>query len=143
MIGHKMIKDEILKTEQTLSERGIPEDSFWTVTFTDGSEISEQETKWILFSEEKEVRYLGKKKMVLVSKFPVKKIKCVFESMETEIEVPEGCQAYQAIRSEALFIQEQTKNRIVGRLIGVIKDNEVIEERFINGIQNKVEGFKK
>lgn len=139
-----MISEIIEKTIQTLQERGIPENSFFSVIFEDGSEVTEKDTNWSTFSEKKEVDYFSNKKVVKVSKYPVKLLKCFHEGIEASIEVPKDCQAYQAIRSETLIIQgAERKNRIIGRVIGIVKGDEVIEELFLNGIQFKVEGFKK
>lgn len=145
MIGiFKMISKKIQRTNKTLEERGIPSDSFFSLVFEDGSEISERETTWGFLCEKKEVDYLGGRKIVNFSKFPVKEIRCSFEGLEAKIEVPNGCQVYQSIRSETLIIpNSQRKDRIIGRIIGIIKDGEVIEEQFLNGLQFKIEGFRK
>ena len=119
-------------------------DSFFEIKLEDGSYMSEKETKLSSISEIKKVKFLGKEKTVSACKFKLKSIKCFHEGMEAEIEIPYGCQAYQAIRSEAVIIKDiQRKDRILGRIIGVIKNDEVIEEKFINGIELKVQGFKK
>lgn len=139
-----MTAEKIRKTNRTLEERGISEDSFFTLVFEDGSEITEKEANWSSICEKKEVDYFGARKIVNFSKFPVKIIKCFHEGLQSQIEVPEGARAYQAIRSESLIIgNSQKKGRIIGRTIGIIKGGEVLEEHFLNGIQFKVEGFKK
>ena len=137
------IADKIIKTTQTLEERGIPNDSYFEVIFEDGSEINEKEANWSSFSEKKEVSYLDIKKIVRISKFPVKNIKCFYKGLNAEIEVPKDCQAYQAIRSNTTIVPTiLQKNETVGRIIGIIRNNEVIEEKFLNGIQFRVEGIK-
>jgi hypothetical protein len=138
-----MITDEIQKTTQSLEERGIPNDSFWTAIFEDDSEITEKETNWSFFSDKKIVEYLDKKKMVNISKFPVKKLTCILEGLKAEIDVPEGCQVYQAVRSEAIIVPNfQRKDRIIGRIIGIVKNDKIIEELYINALTLKIEGFK-
>lgn len=138
-----MIADEIEKTNQSLEERGIPNDSFWTALFADGSEITENETNWSFFSDKKIVEYLDTKKMVNISKYPIKKLTCVLDGLKAEVNILEGCQAYQAIRSEAIIVPNfQRKDRIIGRIIGIVKDDKIIEELYINGLTLKVEGFK-
>jgi hypothetical protein len=139
-----MTANEIERTTQTLEERGMPQNSYFAVIFTDGSELTEKEANWSSFCEKKEVDYFDIKKLVSVSKYPLKKISCFHEGLEASIDVPEDCEAYQALRGEALIVPEHgRKDRIVGRIIGIIKDGVVVEEIFIDAIQLKLTGFKK
>ena len=115
----------------------------WEIILKDNSTISEEETRWIDISELKEVTYFGKKKSVYVCKFLVKKIKCYLDDFEAEIEVPDNCFVYQANRGETIIASnEERKSRILGKLLGIIKNGEVVEEKYINLVENKVEGFK-
>ncbi len=139
-----MITEQIPKTEKSIEERGVPKDSYFSIVFADDSFTNELEVNWSSFCEQKEVKYLNNKKTVNVSKHPVKSISCYHEGLQTKIEVPEGCEAYQAILSETVIIPNvQRSDRILGRIIGIIKDGEVIEEHFLNSIEYRIQGFKK
>lgn len=138
-----MISNDILKTDKTLKERGIPEDSFFEVVFTDGSTVSEKDVSWRSFSHNQIADYLGREKMYFISNHQIKSIRITLGGMETEIEVPEGMEAYQYMRSERLVTNGVDQNSIVGRGIGIIKDGIVIEERFINSIEGCITGIRK
>jgi hypothetical protein len=139
-----MISETIKKSERPIEERGVPKDSYFSIVFADESEISEKEISWSSICEQKEVNSLNGKKVVNISKHPVKLIKCYHEGMEAQIEVPEGCEAYQAIRSETVIIPSVQRNdRILGRVIGIVKDGEIIEEHFLNSVEFRVQGFRK
>ena len=139
-----MITDAIKKTEQTLEERGLQPDSYYHIVFSDGSEITEKESNWSDFSTLKRVSYKGMKKSVMSSNHPIKTIPIFHGELSTKVDVSEGQEVYQAIRSETLFMPNGSKqSRIIGRVVGIIRDGEVIEERFINGMHNSILGFRK
>lgn len=139
-----MTSDKIVKTTQSLKERGLPENSYFRVVFLDGSEIDEMNTNWSLLSEKKVVKYFGKEKVVHSCKYPVKSIEAFHEGLNKKIEIPEGCEAYQAIRGDTILILNYKRlDRVIGRIIGFVKNGEVIEEYFLNGLSNNVEGIKK
>ncbi len=134
----------ILKTHKSLKDRGLPNNSFFSLQFTDKSSCSEHDTSWIGMSERREVDYFGSKKIVHVCSHNVKKISVSHEEMNISINVPTGCEVYQSVRAETVFLHNgQKEYRIVGRIIGLVKDGEVIEEQFINGLQREVTGLKK
>jgi hypothetical protein len=84
------------------------------------------------------------KKIVNISKLPIKIVRCFYAGLNAEIEVPKDCQVYQSITSESLLILDVSRrDRVIGRTIGMIKDNEVVEEKHINAIELKIEGFRK
>lgn len=139
------VAEQILTETKSLEERGIPADSFFQVFFTDGSSISEKNANWSAMSEDmRAVNYFGNKKSVRVLKFPASKISMHHEDLYAEIEIPEGCQVFQAIRAETMFLPNGTsKPRTIGRVIGLVRDGEVIEEQFLNGLQHEVLGVRK
>lgn len=138
-----MIAEAIQKTDKTLEERGLPEDSFFEVVFADGSWTSERYVNWSSISEEIRVEYFGGTKTVFVCKLPVKRIEVHHEGLVASLDVSEGCQVFQAVRSESIITDGKKENRILGRVIGLVKDGEVIEEQFINEIMNEVLGTRK
>ena len=120
------------------NSKGIPHSMLETF-FTDGSSIKETECSWGSISKEKRVRYFGENKVVFVCVFPVEKIVVTFGEMKEEI-LSRGCEMYQAIRSNIVV---GSSPEILGRCVGLVKDNEVIEEIFLNGKQNEVMGMRK
>lgn len=137
-----MIKDDIQIEEKTLEERDLPSDSFFTVVFIDGSIITEHEYNWSSIASEVRVKYKNGNKTVYRCIYPVSKITINHGELETEIEVPEGYEVYQAIRGQATILGGKNSRQILGRCVGLIKDGEVVEERFLNGSENIVQGWK-
>ncbi len=139
-----MIADQIQKTNQTLEERGLSPDSYFEVVFADGSAISEKDVNWSEFAVQKEAEFVDKKKVFYVSKFPVKSIRISFAGKEIYIDsIPEDAEVYQFIRSERLLATGIDQQTVVGRGVGLIKNGCVIEERFINALENSIQGVRK
>ena len=138
-----MIADNIEKEIKSLEERGLPSDSFFTVFFRDGSNISEKECNWSAIASEVRVKYQDWNKTVIRCIYPVKKITINHGELYTEIEVPEDCEVYQAIRGQATILGNRNDRQILGRAVGLIKDGEVVEERFLNGSENITQGWRK
>lgn len=137
------ISDTIERARYSLKERGIPDHSHFRVSFGDGSERTEHDTNWSSFSESVVVGYFGVQKRVWLSKHPVARIEANHDGLQGVIDVPVGCRAYQAIRGETTITGSGRQDRIIGRTIGVVKDGEVIEELYINGLTFRVEGLRK
>ena len=138
-----MISDSIQKTNKTLVERGIPDDSYFEVVFNDGSKVTEMETSWSLFSHKKVVDYMGNQKMCFVSDVQIKSIQIFLNGLQTKIEVPFGVEVYQFMRSERLVAKDNDESKVIGRGIGLIKNDEIIEERYIDAVENQVKGVRK
>ena len=137
-----MINESIpkIKRENTLHEQ-----THFEVIFFDGSIANEQDTNWSSFSQEKNVKYQGGTKTVYVSNLPIKSITITHGELKTSIDIPEGHEVYQACKSESIFGPngEKMLDRINGRVVGLIKDNEVIEERYLDGRGHQILGFRK
>lgn len=136
------LADQIPRAEETLEQRGIPAGSFFEVAFVDGSVVTEKEVNWSDMAVIRRVRYFGGTKTVFVSKLHLACITVYHEGMEAHVDVPEGCEGYQAIRSEARLIDGRKEQRIIGRVVGIVKDGEVIEEQFINEVEHTVLGTR-
>lgn len=136
------LANTIERTAKTLEERGLPADSFFEVFFTDGSTITEKEVNWSAMAQERRVAYFEGTKAVYVSTLPIAQISVYHGGLEAHIAVPEGCEAYQAVRSETVILDGRKHNRIVGRAVGIVKNGEVIEEQFINDIEHVVLGMR-
>lgn len=136
--------DQIERTSKTLEERGIAGDSFFVVTFIDGSSVTEKDVDWSSVAEERRVEYFEGTKTVFLCTMPVSRIYARHGDLEASIDVPEGCQAFQAIRSEAVLSSLAEKKTVcIGRTIGIVNDGIVIEEKFLNGVEHIVNGTKK
>ncbi len=140
-----MIAESIKREEASLSERGISDDSFWEVEFADNSVISEKEANWSELSEQTLVKFNDGNKMVMLSKYPIKKIKIVLKELETSLEIEEEDEKiYQAIKAQTIFYPGGDKvDRQVGRIVGRVKNGEVIEEKFLSPLTSEIVGFKK
>jgi hypothetical protein len=114
--------------------------SNFQIILIDGRVFTEN---WSDISIEKTVKYGKGTKIVFVCKFPAKQITINHEELTTNIDIPENCEVYQSIRGETLFLPDGTKkNKIAGRTVGLVKNGEIIEERFLDSSQNIISGFK-
>jgi hypothetical protein len=111
------------------------------VTLSDGTIITDRD--WSSMSECIQVGYFGGKKTVRLLNYDAVFIEAEYKGLGAYSYVPEGCRVYQAIRSEALITVNERKDRILGRIIGIVRDGEVIEEQSLNGMLNRVEGLRK
>lgn len=110
----------------------------------DGSEVTDAQSSWSEISDMIRVRYFDNPKTVFVCNLSVKKICVTNGELSAEIDVPEGAQVYYAIRSETiLFSSREKAEQVLGNVVGLVKDGEVIEERFLNSQQNEVVGVRK
>lgn len=138
-----MISDQIEKTDKTLEERGLPADSYFEVEFFDGSKVSEKNVNWSALCEKLEVAKGSYVQYCMASKFPIKNISIYLNGMKAEIfDIPESLKVYQFVRSERLLAKDINKYTLVGRGIGIIKNGSVVEERFINALENCVQGMR-
>lgn len=139
----RAILNNVVRTEKTLAERGLPEGSFFAVFFEDGSGLLEHSVNWSTISERRVIRCLGADRAVNVCTLRIMIISAVHEGLYSEITLEAGEEAYQGIRSETLISGGERRNRVLGRFIGKIRDGEIIEEHFLNGLTQTIEGFKK
>lgn len=135
---------ESLKTEsKNLEERGLPKDSFFHVHFKDGSDRTEHDLNWSEMSEKVVVDFFGQQKVVAISVHPIVKLRVKHGELETEIEVNSGEKIYQAMTSQAIYRNNgTTSNKVIGRIVGKVKDGKVIEERFIDGRTGEITGLR-
>jgi hypothetical protein len=96
---------------------------------------------WSDISTQKLVKYQDSNKIVYVCNLEVEKIKIKLKDLETEMVVPEGCDVYFAKKAQISSLQKE--ETFVGLIAGLIKDGEVVEERFINNIAHEIMGFRK
>jgi hypothetical protein len=115
----------------------------YIVTHKNGKTFHSSKTRWTDHAEKIVASLNGQAKYVYASKDSVKKIHVKYKGMEHEIEVPEGHRVYQAILSETLVKNDVSDPpRVLGIIMGLVKDNEVVEEYFMDGMMNQMVGFK-
>ena len=73
----------------------------------------------------------------------IKHIKVVHSGLETEFDVPDDCRVYQSVHGNSTYIPGgAATHSTVGRFVGLIKNNRIIEERFLNAVEGIVVGFR-
>jgi uncharacterized protein YxjI len=118
--------------------------SNFEITSDKGKVFHEIKIPWSDISTERVVKIGDKTKIVRVNNSPASKITVKHNELETTLEIPEGCEVYQCINAESTFIgNKKMSDNIIGRTVGIIKDGEIIEERFLNGQTHSVIGWKK
>jgi hypothetical protein len=137
------IADKIKKERQTLEERGLNKESYFSVQFSDDSQRTEHDTSWHSISDPVKVEHPGGDKIVLVCSYPVKELSVSHNGKKIGVVLKKDEQAYQAIRASTTFFPGGSKKtEILGRIVGKIKSGKVIEEYFINDITGEVSGFR-
>jgi len=139
----KLLAEKIKKEKRSLEQRGLPSHSFFDCHFKDESKRTEHDTNWSEISEEKIVKFGDSFKIVKICNLPLKKLKVSHREKSFEIELKEGEEVYQAVKSQTFFLSNgKNKTRIMGRIIGRVKDDKVIEEIFINDLDGEIIGIK-
>ena len=136
----EQIQKEILGTK----ERGIPQNSYFEVIFEDNSFTTEKEINWSSISEQVVVKFGERTKVVMLCNVPVKTAKCYAGDLQIEVtpDLTKGDKVYQAVISTSTFIPGRpTVNQHVGRLLGVVRDGQVIEEKYIDLRTNETHGI--
>ena len=113
----------------------------FTILLKDGSSL--KNCDWGSISTQKRVKYQDGFKTIFSCNLNVLKIKIELGELETEIEVPDDYEVYQAIRGQTTFLNGESDKQILGRVVGLVKDGEVVEERFLNLPENIISGWRK
>lgn len=117
--------------------------SYFHIKLHSGEEKHERDFNWHSISSQKRVGYMEFTKTVFICNDDVQTINIEHEGQHLSLDVPAGHQVYQAIRSETLFTPNSGKtDRVIGRVVGLVKDDMVVEEYFINSMQNTILGFR-
>lgn len=126
-----------------VAKRPLTADSFFEIKFADGSSRKEIDTNWSSFCQEKEVDFFGKKKRVRVSRFKASEITIRHGKLETTIFLNDDEEVYQSTLSQTTFYPGGMKqDRILGRIVGIVKNDKVIEERFLSSTTNEILGIR-
>jgi len=124
-------------------EHRFDENSFFEITLNSGEIINENDYRFIDFSTEKLVKYRDSNKIVKLCNLPAVSIKVKHHNLKHEMKIPKDCQMYQCIRSYSEITNGNVKSEIIGRVIGLVKNGEVIQEIYLDGQLNEVFGFCK
>jgi hypothetical protein len=126
-----------------MAERGLRDDSFFTITLGDKSEHREHDVCWRDISEAKFVKYDGASKRVHVCKFPIKKVVVQHGDLKVSLDVKKGQEVYQSVCARTSFaVGQKPRNKVIGRKVGIVKDGVVVEEYFLDVENNTVSGIK-
>lgn len=117
-------------------------DSYYQVTFPDGTIVDSNNMSWQFCSTKKTVQKYGRFKLVYANKIPIKSVLIHHQGIEKSLEVPEGYNIFQSITMETIFSNGNIKEIMTGRTVGLIKNDIITEEYFINGDLREVIGFK-
>jgi hypothetical protein len=116
--------------------------SFYTITLRDGTSLHSDDISWHDHSEKMKVSRRGNTSLVYASTTPIKSITVHHHGLEKSVEIPEGCRIFQSTAARTTFSGDKSKNEILGRTIGIIKDNTVVEEYNLNIEARTITGFK-
>ncbi len=116
------------------------EDGF-TLLLRNGTVINNAE--WVDISEQKRVIYQDGTKTVNICKYDVQSIIIKHGELQTNVDIPAEYQCYYAIRAQKTLIMAEDRDAILGRVVGLVKGDEVVEERFLNAYEGHVQGWKK
>lgn len=136
------VMHHIGKETKSLGDRGLPDHSHFELHIGDDV-AKEHTTNWSDLSELREVTKAGQPFSAHVCRHNATSITVYHSGLETTIDIPEGYEVYQAVQSTFAFLSGgKSSNVITGRIVGLIKDGEVVEERFLSEAENRVIGFK-
>lgn len=117
--------------------------STYTATFHNKS-IKTDEHSWAEMATIKVVKHFagGTRRVAVVGGIKMFHVK--HKGMDVQLSVPDGAEIYQAIREEVIFLPNGHKiERTRGHLVGIVKDGEIIEERFMNSMDGQIYGARK
>ena len=138
-----MIKETLPIETKSLKERGIHDESYFHVVFSDGGEAKEHDTNWSDIAEETVIIHMGKKKMCNLSTKPIKTISIICKYLNTSIDLQEGERVYQSIKSSLkLDGSGNQTSKIIGRTVGIVKNGAMVEERFLSTETNQIFGIR-
>ncbi len=139
----KKMADQCKKETASLHDRGLHDQTFFHVVFEDGSDRKEHDLNWSEISVEQVVNHFGHQKIARVSNVPVKSVTISHNGMTATLSPKKGEKIYQAVRSITSFKADGTPvNFVIGRVVGRVKDGEVVEELFIDGRTNETFGLR-
>ncbi len=125
-------------------KKDIHKDSFFELHLKNGDYLHERNHSWHKMSREKRVKYMGGFRIVKVLNHKADKVSLTHNFLKTSISVPDDCEVYIATGCVDSFTKEGAKHtEIVAKYVGLIKDDEIIEERLLDIATGCVAGFKK
>jgi hypothetical protein len=116
--------------------------SSYTLTFPDGTTTNSNDIGWQEISSKVKVTRNGKVVQAYVSFAPISSIYVSHNGLEKSLDVPHDCGVFQSVTARTTFIGDTLKTEEIGRTIGLVKDNIVIEEYNLSSETNSINGFK-
>ena len=133
-IFNKKLAEQIPKRKESIIP---PQNGSFEVIFSDKSKAHEKDYSWNDLSDYVTVDFMGRPRVVKLCKYQIKSITVQHQNVTTTIEPEDGDRVYTSIRSMATHSE---KNIILGRVVGVVRNGKVIEEKFIG--PDDVQGIK-
>ena len=117
--------------------------NYFEITLPDDSVINERDCSWEELSSDVLIDFLGHQKVVQLAWYPFKKIVIHHGELETELYPNKDEKVYQGYKSVVQRKKDDTlEEHVVGRIVGLVRDGRVTEERFLNELSGIVEGVK-
>ena len=120
----------------------MKQDSYYKIILKDSRTITSEEMSWKANSDEVLVNYNNKKRLLYVSRLPILKIFAFHDGLHSELKVKEGEKVYQSMISETIVVNEHNTSKVLARVIGLVKDGKIIEEKILDGRTSQVIGFR-
>ena len=137
---------DIKKAKRSKEEKEFFDNTYFEVTLEDETIISEKEYNWSDLSDSAIVEFgKGIFKYAMLSKYTIKKFKVFFGDRSAELEIPSDCRCYQMILSEIIHTplsNSTTSRRTIGRIFGIVRDDQVIEEQCLSNNETDVQGVR-
>ncbi len=120
--------------------------SFHEIEFKNGKKCHSQtqpmQASWMRNAVKMRVKRGNQYKTVFASYVPIKCLTVHHNGLKHAMNVPEGCQVFQSIVAQSQFDGKNRTDTVLGRIVGIIKNNEVLEEYFLDGVSHNIVGFK-
>ncbi len=120
--------------------------SFIQIAMKDGktfhSHHHPNEASWHRHAHKMRVRRGDQYKTVYASHTNIKSITVHHEGVEKTIDIPPGCLVFQSIVAQTTASGKDYRTKVLGRIAGIIKGDEVIEEYFLDGESRNILGYK-
>ena len=131
--------DNIKKFLRERSLRKQCDHTRFEIEFQDGSVRTEHDTDWNHIGKLREVHLGENRKVIKTCTVPIRSLRVVHGTMVMELEARPGEELYQATRgSQSLTTDGRVVTSIVGKTIGRIKNNNIVEEYFLDGRTNEI-----
>lgn len=117
--------------------------SYYIIGFKDGTFKTSKQVRWLEHARKIEAIRQGKKKFVYASSPDILSLEVCHDGMSKKIELAEGQSVFQSIVAEHIYsANSEGQDKILGRIIGIVAEGEILEEYFLDGERNEVIGYR-